>query len=147
MCALSRQRASPTMSSSCLSSSTTSLMLGMSFSTHTLCVYGLYRRENGRWIVFANSLWRTKWSTYMVKAKQQWYGMQKYAAYLKTDLPHSKFGFLEALRNKVNILKGGDETLLFTGDIGLKGQDFRRAWERVLQNKTKYVCFSVIHFS
>lgn len=40
---------------------------------------------------------------------------------------HSKFGFLKALRNKVNILKGGDEALLFTGDIGLKGQDFSRA--------------------
>lgn len=55
-CLLSRLRASPTMSSSCRSSSTTLLMLGVSFSTSTLWVYGLYRTVKGRLMVLANSL-------------------------------------------------------------------------------------------
>lgn len=32
-------------------------------------------------------------------------------------LPHLLFGLLEALRHKVNLLEGGDETLLVTGRL------------------------------
>lgn len=32
-------------------------------------------------------------------------------------LPHLLFGLLEALRHKVDLLEGGDETLLVTGGL------------------------------
>lgn len=33
------------------------------------------------------------------------------------SLPHLLFGLLEALRHKVNVLEGGDETLLGAGRL------------------------------
>lgn len=45
------------------------------------------------------------------------------ALFLIAHTPHFDFCFLEGVRNKVDVLKGGDDTLLFACHVGVKGQD------------------------
>lgn len=49
--------------------------------------------------------------------------------------PHFDFCFLKGVRNKIHVLKGGDDALLFACHVGVKGQDSGISWQGMLQNK------------
>lgn len=43
--------------------------------------------------------------------------------YYYAHTPHFHFCFLKGVRNKVHVLKGGDDALLVARHVGVKGQD------------------------
>lgn len=111
------------MSSSCRSSSTTLLMLGVSLRTSTLCVYGLYRTVKGRLMVLANSLWIVHTGKFVFTSSAS----PCIILYLENkagpNSPHLDFGLLETVRHKVDILKRCDDALLFGRDFGVEGHN------------------------
>lgn len=46
--------------------------------------------------------------------------------------PHFDFCFLKRVRNKVHVLKGGDDALLVARHVGVKGQDSGVSWQSML---------------
>lgn len=142
-CLLSRQRASPMMSSSCRSSSTTLLMLGVSLRTSTLWVYGLYRTVKGRLMVLANSLW----IVHTAKLRNGCTSLASLCLHvsplssaknkMEPNSPHLDFGLLEAVRHKVDILKGCDDAFLLGCNFGVEGHYPSVAGESMLPKRQR----------
>lgn len=118
------------MSSSCRSSSTTLLMLGVSLRTSTLCVYGLYRTVKGRLMVLANSLWIVHTAICGMCSQ-----VQRLDASPEPNSPHLDFGLLETVRHKVDILKRCDDAFLFGRNFGVEGHNPCVARESVLSKR------------